>query len=132
MEALGSNLEFAEATVELLFLRALTKRPDPFRVIYWDAVAQNNGGESLSHCRLAVEVAGKVLEATAVGNGPVNAVRSGPKGSAERKIWDQVLSEPDRLQSQGDRLRVSNSGTNRGLHRLQRQTQNVDNCRLLN
>ena len=77
LEALGSNLEFAEATVELLFLRALTRRPDPFRVIYWDAAVQNNGGDSLSHCKLAVQVAGKVLEATAVGNGPVNAFDQG-------------------------------------------------------
>ena len=77
LEALGSNLEFAEATVELVFLRALTGKPDPFRIIYWDAAVQNNGGDSLSHCRLAVDVSGKVLETTAVGNGPVNAFDQG-------------------------------------------------------
>jgi 2-isopropylmalate synthase len=38
---------------------------------------QNNGGDPLSHCRLAVHVAGKVLETTAVGNGPVNAFDQG-------------------------------------------------------
>jgi 2-isopropylmalate synthase len=77
LEALGSNLEFAEATVELVFLRALTGTPDPFKIIYWDAAVQNNGGDSLSHCRLAVSVRGKVLESTAVGNGPVNAFDQG-------------------------------------------------------
>lgn len=77
LEALGSNLEFAEATVELVFLRTLTRKPDPFKVIYWDAAVQNNGGDPLSHCRLAVHVAGKVLETTAVGNGPVNAFDQG-------------------------------------------------------
>jgi len=77
LEALGSNLEFAEATVELVFLRALTGRPDPFKIIFWDAAVQNNGGGSLSHCRLAVNVAGRVLETSAVGNGPVNAFDQG-------------------------------------------------------
>jgi 2-isopropylmalate synthase len=77
LEALGCNLEFAEASVELLFLRALTRKTDPFRVLYWDAAVQNHGEESLAHCRLAVQVAGKVLETTAVGNGPVNALDQG-------------------------------------------------------
>lgn len=76
-EALGCNLEFAEASVELLFLRALTRKPDPFRVLYWNAAVQNHGEQSSSHCRLAVDVRGKVLETTAVGNGPVNALDQG-------------------------------------------------------
>lgn len=77
LEALGCNLEFAEASVELLFLRTLRREPDPFRVLYWNAAVQNQSEESLSHCKLAVEVRGKVLETTAVGNGPVNALDQG-------------------------------------------------------
>lgn len=33
LEALGCNLEFAEASVELLFHRKLTRKPDPFRIL---------------------------------------------------------------------------------------------------
>ena len=77
LEAMGCNLEFAEASVELLFLRAIKQKSDPFRVLYWNAAVQNQGKDLLSHCKMAVDVRGKVLETTAVGNGPVNAFDQG-------------------------------------------------------
>jgi 2-isopropylmalate synthase len=77
LEALGCNLEFAEASIELLFLRTLTRKSDRFHILDWEAAVQNIGGKSSSRCRLKVDVNGTVLETSAKGNGPVNALDQG-------------------------------------------------------
>jgi 2-isopropylmalate synthase len=77
LEALGCNLEFAEASIELLFLRALTQKRDPFRIIEWEATASNAVGKTSARCTLRVDVDGTILETHANGNGPVNALDEG-------------------------------------------------------
>jgi 2-isopropylmalate synthase len=77
LEAEGCNLEFADATIELLFLRTLTAKPDPFQVLSWTTTVRSESGKLWSECKLTVEVKGKALETSAVGNGPVNALDQG-------------------------------------------------------
>jgi 2-isopropylmalate synthase len=74
LESLGCNLEFAEASIELLFLRNLTRKREPFKVIDWEAIVKNHDERSISECRLTVDVKGRILETNAKGNGPVNAL----------------------------------------------------------
>ena len=77
LEAQGCNLEFAEASIELLFQRTLSRKPDPFKVVGWKTTVRSEGGKLFSECDLAVEIKGRVLETTAHGNGPVNALDQG-------------------------------------------------------
>ncbi len=77
LEAQGCNLEFAEASIELLFQRTLSRKPDPFRVVAWKTTVRSEEGKLFSECNLTVEVKGRVLETTAHGNGPVNALDQG-------------------------------------------------------
>jgi 2-isopropylmalate synthase len=77
LEASGCNLEFAEASLELIFLRTLTKTRDTFRVVDWEASVQSQAGTSSAQCRLSIDVGQKVVETHASGNGPVNALDRG-------------------------------------------------------
>jgi len=77
LEASGCNLEFADASLELLFLRTLTKTRDTFRVVDWEASVQSQAGNSSAQCRLSIDVGQKVVETHASGNGPVNALDRG-------------------------------------------------------
>jgi 2-isopropylmalate synthase len=77
LEAQGCNLEFADASIELLFQRALGRMPDPFKVVGWKTTVRSEGGKLFSECDLAVEIMGRTLETTAHGNGPVNALDQG-------------------------------------------------------
>jgi len=86
LEALGCNLESAEASIQLLFLRTLTRKSDPFRILDWEAAVQNIAGESSSRCRLKVDVNGTVLETSAKGNGPVNALDQGLRVVLKKKF----------------------------------------------
>jgi 2-isopropylmalate synthase len=90
LESLGCNLEFADASLELLFLRALTRKGDPFRVLYWEATVQNHDDRSSSYCKLAVEVKGKVLETNAKGNGPVNALDQALRVALRKKFGSKL------------------------------------------
>ena len=77
LEASGCNLEFAEASLELLFLRTRTRTRDTFRVLDWEASVQSEAGKSSAQCRLSIDVGEKVVEIHASGNGPVNALDRG-------------------------------------------------------
>jgi 2-isopropylmalate synthase len=90
LESLGCNLEFADASVELLFLRTLTRKRDPFRVLHWEATVQNHDDRSSSYCKLAVEVKGKVLETNARGNGPVNALDQALRVALRKKFGSRL------------------------------------------
>ena len=88
LEASGCNLEIAEASMQLLLLRALSKDREPFRVVAWQVKAQNGSGKSSARCSLTVDVKGKTVEAEAAGNGPVNALDEGLRiilGNAYRR-----------------------------------------------
>jgi 2-isopropylmalate synthase len=74
LEASGCSLELAEASLELLFLRALTPTRDPFRLLDWEASVQSNSGKSSARCTLSVDVGQRVVKTRANGNGPVNAL----------------------------------------------------------
>jgi 2-isopropylmalate synthase len=86
LEASGCSLEFAEASIELLFLRELTRKRDPFQIVEWDATVRNVAGATSAHCTLKVDVEGTVLETTANGNGPVNALDQGLRVVLKRKF----------------------------------------------
>jgi len=77
LEAQGCNLEFAEASIELLFQRTLSRKPDPFKVVRWKTTVRSEGAKLFSECELAVKINGRILETTAHGNGPVNALDQG-------------------------------------------------------
>jgi len=47
---------------------------------------QNNGAGSVSRCRLTVDIKGTVLETTATGNGPVNALDQGLRVVLKKKF----------------------------------------------
>jgi 2-isopropylmalate synthase len=76
-EASGCNLEIAHASMELLLLRALSKKQDPFHVIDWEVTARNAAGKSHASCSVKVDIKGRTIEANADGNGPVNALDHG-------------------------------------------------------
>jgi 2-isopropylmalate synthase len=77
LEAAGCNLEIAEASMQLVLLRALGRDQDPFRVIDWQVAAENTSGKPLARCSVKVNVDGRTVEAKANGNGPVNALDHG-------------------------------------------------------
>jgi len=74
LESLGCNLENAEATLELLVRRVLAKRREPFQVVGWEVIAQQNGAKGFVRSRLTVKTNNRVVETQAGGNGPVNAL----------------------------------------------------------
>jgi 2-isopropylmalate synthase len=95
LEASGCNLEIAEASMQLLLLRALSKEREPFRVLSWQVRAQNGSHKSPAHCSLTVDVNGKSVEAEATGNGPVNALDGGLRiilGNAYRRDFLATLT----------------------------------------
>lgn len=73
-ESLGCNLENAEATLDLLILRTLGRKRDPFHIVDWRVTAHQDGAMASAQCRLKVEVNRRLLETQANGNGPVNAI----------------------------------------------------------
>ena len=93
LEASGCNLEIAEASMQLLLLRALSRRKDPFRIIDWEVTAQNGPGKPHARCTLKVSVNDKTVEAKAVGNGPVNAIDSGLRNVLEMAYKQDFLAK---------------------------------------
>jgi 2-isopropylmalate synthase len=77
LEAAGCNLEIAEASMQLVLLRSLSRAPDPLRIIEWEVAAQSTSGKALARCSVRVDVNGRTVQANASGNGPVNALDHG-------------------------------------------------------
>jgi len=92
LEASGCNLEMAEASMQLLLLRSLGKRKEPFQIIDWEVTAQNAHSKSHAQCTLRVNVEGKTVEANAVGNGPVNALDRGLRDVLEMAYGQDFLA----------------------------------------
>jgi len=93
LEALGCNLEMAEASMQLLLLRSLSKEQDPFRIIDWEVTAQNTSGKSYAQCKLRVNVNGSTVQANARGNGPVNALDRGLRDVLEMSYKQDFLAK---------------------------------------
>ena len=93
LEALGCNLEMAEASMQLLLLRSLSKEQDPFRIIDWEVTAQNTSGKSYAQCTLRVNVNGSTVQANARGNGPVNALDRGLRDVLEMSYKQDFLAK---------------------------------------
>jgi len=72
-EAQGVGLEMANATVALIFARALGKYTDPFKVVSWKAAVEKHGKVSAARCTLKIRSREITIQKSAVGNGPVNA-----------------------------------------------------------
>jgi 2-isopropylmalate synthase len=89
LESQGCNLEFADASIELLFQRTLGRKADPFKVVRWKTTVRSEDGRLFSECDLAVEIKGRVLETTAHGNGPVNALDQGLRLLLQEKFGSE-------------------------------------------
>lgn len=73
LESLGYHLEGAEATVELLLLRAAGLFREGFRVVEWSVEVEGPEGPS-ARSSVAIEVDGRVHRASSEGVGPVHAL----------------------------------------------------------
>ena len=73
LEAQGVGLEMANATVALIFARALGEYRNPFKVVSWKASVVKRGKVSAARCTLKIKTRDLTVQRSAVGNGPVNA-----------------------------------------------------------
>ena len=73
LEAQGVGLEMANATMALIFARALGENRNSFKVATWKATVAKRGEASTAQCTLNVKVGNLTVQRSAVGNGPVNA-----------------------------------------------------------
>jgi 2-isopropylmalate synthase len=75
LESEGFQFEDAEASFELLVLRAQPEYEPPFRLLDFMAVSEvRGGGEFLSEATVKVRVGREVMHTAADGDGPVNAL----------------------------------------------------------
>lgn len=63
----------ANATMALIFARALGENRNSFKVVTWKASVAKRGKASTARCTLNVKVGNLTVQRSAVGNGPVNA-----------------------------------------------------------
>lgn len=73
LEAQGLGLEIANATLALIFARALGENRNSFKVVTWKASVAKHGKASTARCTLNVKFGSVIVQRSAVGNGPVNA-----------------------------------------------------------
>jgi 2-isopropylmalate synthase len=73
LEAQGVGLEMANATVALIFARALGENRNFFKVVDWKTSVARSGKASTAQCTLNVKIGNLTVHRSAGGNGPVNA-----------------------------------------------------------
>lgn len=80
LESQGYHLESAEATVELLLLRAAGQLEEVFRVVEWSVEVMGPDRQS-AKSSVAIEVDGRVHRASSDGVGPVHALDGAIRGA---------------------------------------------------
>jgi len=73
-ESQGCNLENAQASLELLILRNLSRVREPFRIVSWQVNVKESGAKGSARSRMVVKIKNRLFETQADGNGPVNAL----------------------------------------------------------
>ncbi|OGN83409.1 MAG: citramalate synthase [Chloroflexi bacterium GWC2_73_18] len=90
LEAEGASFEGAEASFELLILRARPGYRAPFRLLDFTVLVEGREGRDLrAEATVKVEVDGETLHTAADGNGPVNALDSALR-KALRAFYPQL------------------------------------------
>ncbi len=109
LEKEGFQFEDAEASFELLVLRARPDYEPPFRLLDFMVVSESrNGGEFLSEATVKIKVGSEVMHTAADGDGPVNAL-----DRAMRKALAPFYPELDPVHLTDYKVRVldNESGT---------------------
>lgn len=102
LESEGFQFEDAEASFELLVLRARPEYEPPFRLLDFMVVSEQRGGaEFLSEATVKLAVGGETVHTAADGDGPVNAL-----DRAMRKALVPVYPRLERVVLQDYRVRI--------------------------